>query len=155
MHPNLAGDSPPRHRASADDRAFGAAFEACEIAPSDFGHRDHLRLAYVYLTELDTESAHRRMRDALHTFIEHNGVDPAKYHETLTRAWMLAVRHFMEKTPTCESAEDFLAHHPRILDSKIMLSHYSEEALFSDQARAEFVEPDRAPIPRHERPHQS
>lgn len=150
MSSPLPVDPPPKHRASSEDRAFGEAFEACEIAPSDFGHCDHLRLAYLYLTELDTETAHRRMRDALHTFIAHHGVDPAKYHETLTRAWMLAVRHFMEKTPTCESAGAFLDHNPRILDSKIMMSHYSQEALFSDQARTEFVEPDRAPIPRHQ-----
>jgi len=36
-----------------------------------------------------------------------------------------------------------------LLDSKIMLTHYSAELLFSDQARAEFVEPNLDPIPRH------
>jgi hypothetical protein len=30
-----------------------------------------------------------------------------------------------------------------------MLTHYSADLLFSDQARANFVEPNRDPIPRH------
>ncbi len=36
-----------------------------------------------------------------------------------------------------------------MLDAKIMMTHYSAEVLFSDEARAEFVEPDLEPIPRH------
>ena len=40
-----------------------------------------------------------------------------------------------------------LAQHPELLDANIMLTHYSEERLFSDRARAGFVVPDRQPIP--------
>jgi len=36
-----------------------------------------------------------------------------------------------------------------LLDSKIMLTHYSADLLFSDEARARFVEPNLDPIPRH------
>jgi hypothetical protein len=36
-----------------------------------------------------------------------------------------------------------------LLDSRIMLTHYSTELLFSDKARAKFVEPDLDPIPRY------
>ena len=104
--------------------------------------------AYVYLAEFDTEAAYLRMRDALAAFLAHHGVDPAKYHDTLTRAWILAVRHFMEKADA-ESAESFIDQHPEMLDSKIMLTHYSAEVLFSDEARAAFVQPDLEPIPRH------
>jgi hypothetical protein len=38
---------------------------------------------------------------------------------------------------------------PALLDSKIMLTHYSATVLFSAEARGEFVEPDISPIPRY------
>ncbi len=38
---------------------------------------------------------------------------------------------------------------PIMLDAKIMMTHYSAKLLFSNEARAEFIEPDIAPIPRY------
>jgi hypothetical protein len=49
----------------------------------------------------------------------------SKYHETITRAWILAVRRFMELTPAADSADTFIDANPRLLDSKIMFTHYS------------------------------
>jgi hypothetical protein len=54
----------------------------------------------------------------------------------------------MDSTPACAGFAEFIARNPVLLDSKVMLSHYSAEVLFSDEARAGFVEPDLAPIPR-------
>ncbi len=53
------------HQASDEDRQFRLAFEACTIAPSEFNHQAHVRLAYIYLTEGDADSAIQKMRDAL------------------------------------------------------------------------------------------
>ena len=89
------------------------------------------------------------MREALLAFLEHNGVDPSKYHDTMTRAWTLAVRHFMEATSSQDSADWFIEHNPEMLDSKIMMTHYSAEVLFSDEARTQFVDPDLDLIPQH------
>lgn len=86
-----------QHSSSSDDVAFRAAFEASAFPPQDFGHRAHVRLAYVYLTEGDVETAVERLRAALFGFLDHHGVDRSKYHETMTRAWIMAVRHFMER----------------------------------------------------------
>ena len=136
------------HSSSAADRAFLESFETCAIAPSAFHHREHVRLAYVYLCDGDVVDAHRRLRASLLAFLAHNGVDPAKYHETITRAWILAVDHFMERAEPAASFDDFIAANPRLLDTSIMLTHYSKERLFSDEARAAFVEPDLDPIPK-------
>jgi hypothetical protein len=138
------------HSASADDRRFRDDFEAFRVAPAAFDHRAHIRLAYVYLTEGGTDEAATRMRDALLAFLHHHGIDVSKYHETMTRAWILAVRHFMELTPDSIGADAFIDANPRMLDSRIMMSHYSVELLFSPEARARFVEPDLDRIPRHE-----
>lgn len=137
------------HLLSTEDREFRTQFESCEFPPAEFNHRAHLRLAYVYLTEHDTETAYQSMRDGLQSFLEYNGIDLSKYHETITRAWILAVRHFMEATASSDSADSFIEQNPKMLDAKIMLTHYSAEVLFSDEARARFVEPDLDPIPRY------
>ena len=135
------------HALSESDRRFRDAFEACTVTPGEFSHAAHVRLAYVYLAERDVEHAVQRMRESLLKFIAHHNIPSSKFHETLTRAWVLAVRHFMDRAPSA-SAEDFIASHPQLLDSKIMLTHYSAEVLFSADARASFVEPDLEPIPK-------
>jgi hypothetical protein len=48
---------------------------------------------------------------------------------------------------TSKSSADFIAKNQEVLDSKIMLTHYSASVLFSSDARASFVEPDLDPIP--------
>lgn len=139
------------HAISAQDHAFRSDFEAGRVTPSQFDHRAHVRLAYVYLTEGDVDAAANAMRNALLAFLERHRVDAAKYHETLTWSWILAVRHFMERTPAAPSADAFIAANPVLLDSRIMLTHYSASLLFSPEARAQFVEPDLEAIPRHAR----
>jgi hypothetical protein len=136
------------HALSADDQAFRAAFEAGSVAPAEFGHRAHVRLAYLYLSDSDVEAAVERMRAAIRGFLRHHEIDDAKYHETMTRAWVLAVRHFMEKSGASASADAFIEANPILLDRRIMLTHYSAGLLFSDDARARFVEPDLEGIPR-------
>jgi hypothetical protein len=138
-----------KHELSAADREFRMAFEAGAYAPADFSHRAHVRLAYVYLADWNVDVALERMRAALVGFLSHHNIPASKYHETLTRAWVLAVDHFMHRTAACSSSDEFIDRNPVLLDSKIMLTHYSAGLLFSEAARAEFVEPDLDPIPRH------
>ena len=145
------GDVTMNHRTSIEDQDFRRDFESCKYLPAEFNHRAHIRLAYVYLSDHETDSAHQLMRSALLSFLEYHGVDVLKYHETVTRAWIMAVRHFMENTPGCESSDIFIDKNPGMLDSKIMLTHYSAEVLFSDDARSKFVEPNLNPIPRYGR----
>lgn len=142
----MATHTTSTHATSEDDRAFRAAFEACAVTPGAFSHECHLRLAYVYLVEHGPEAAHRRMRQALLAFLAHHEIPAAKYHETLTRAWVRAVSHFMSRS-TSSSFAEFAASSQPLLDSKLMLTHYSAETLFSPQARASYVEPDLEAIP--------
>ena len=50
----------------------------------------------------------------------------------------------------CASAAVFMEANPRLLDPKIMLTHYSAEVLFSPTARQSFVRPDIQSIPEHD-----
>ena len=135
-------------QASTDDRFFVREFENCELRPP-FSHRDHLRLAYVHLTLAAVDDAYAAIKPSLLRYLAHHRVDPAKYHETLTRAWLLAVRHFMAISSEASSAEAFLQQHPRLLNSEIMLKHYTSGRLFSEAARLDFLSPDRLPIPEY------
>lgn len=136
--------------ATAEDREFIRKLEAFEIEPDDFDHRSHIRMAYTYLCDDDTEATCLRVRQALCGLLSHNGIEPSvKYHETMTKAWALTVRHFMDGTPSTTSADEFINANPELLDSGILKAHYSKELLFSDVARDRFVEPDLAPIPRY------
>lgn len=137
------------HTISAEDILFRQSFEGFKVAPSDFDHAAHVRLAYIYLCRFPVEVAAERMKGALLAFLDHLGVGSAKYHETITRAWIAAVRHFMESSPRSASSMEFIGLNPRLLDSKIMLTHYSAEVLFSQAARTSFVLPDKTPIPEH------
>ena len=79
------------HRASDEDDRFRKAFESQQIEPAAFDHGAHVRLAYVYLCEDSVDGAVLRMKAALLAFLAHLGADPSKYHETITRAWVMAV----------------------------------------------------------------
>ncbi|MEL6464828.1 MAG: hypothetical protein AAFQ58_07650 [Pseudomonadota bacterium] len=132
---------------SQDDLDFRNAFEAGHIAPADFTHRAHLRLAYVYLCESTVDAAMPSLRTALRTFLKRNGVPSDEYHETLTRAWLMAIAYFMDKAKTATSFDSFLVQDDRLLDSQIMLTHYRKDRLFSDAAHTAFVAPDLQEIP--------
>jgi hypothetical protein len=94
-----------KRKISSEDAAFRQAFEMGGVPPAQFDHRAHVRLAYVYLVEHAPEDASARMASGLRGFLQHHGLPGTKYHETLTRAWVLAVRHFMELSPGTDSAD--------------------------------------------------
>ena len=139
------------HRISPmNDADLLQAFEACRLTAADFRHREHLRVAYLYLARDPFEQAHARFEAGVVRLLVHLGAPASHYHATLTRAWLLAVRHFLRREGAKETSEEFLAvpgGASRLLDQKIMLTHYSAERLFSPAARAGFVEPDLDPIP--------
>ena len=137
----------PRHWPSPADLSFLHQFEAGQVEPAAFGHRAHIRLAYVLLTRHDVDAAHARLRGLLRATLRAHGVDEARYHETMTRAWVLAVAHFMSRSDSTDSFEAFVAGASALLDKAILETHYTQSRLFSDEARSRFVEPDLDPLP--------
>ena len=130
------------------DLEFARQFSSGNISPAEFDHPAHLRLAYIHLATHGPDEAVTTFREALLGFLRRHQVDPGKFHETLTQAWLQAVWYFMQRFGDTTSADDFLQKSTVLHDSKVMLTHYSRELLFSDEARRQFVEPDLDPIPR-------
>ena len=137
------------HTASPEDLAFALGPWVSGRAGEGWEQPARVRSAYVYLHGSPVDSDADRRTDALVGYIDQLGVGHGKYHETITRAWIMAVSHFMNECSRCQSAADFMSRNPSLLNSRIMLTHYSAHVLFSAKARQEFVHPDISPIPKH------
>ncbi|WP_078118622.1 hypothetical protein [Thiosocius teredinicola] len=137
------------HKMSQADRQYVDDFLHSRIDAGLFRHREHVKIAYCLLTTMDANAVWLTIRQSLLALLTAVGADKTKYHETLTRAWVLAIDHFMRSTERCNSADEFIERNPLLLDQGIMLSHYSKQLLESETARTEFVDPDLEPIPRY------
>ena len=127
------------------DEQFARAFERGEITPAAFDHRAHVRVAWVYVREGPTfEAATTRMREAIRRFAAAANA-AQKYHETITVLWMRLLADAAAHVPPCELA-DLLQQRPELADKDLPLKYYSRERLFSDAARAGWVEPDQLPV---------
>lgn len=128
------------------DDVFLATFERAGFAAADFGHRAHLRMAYLYVTRLGAAAAEVRAAEGIRHLAAAHG-HTALYHETLTLAWVRVVALAVARSGASSFA-GLLAAHPQLLDNHLLDAHWSREVLFSSRARAEWVPPDLAPIPR-------
>lgn len=141
--------SSPVVSADPADRSFYEAFVSGALHPRDFRHREHLRLAYLCLSVEPHETALITFKRLLREFLKRHQIDPSKYHETLTCAWLQAVNLHMSRTPDTASFADFIAQHSALLDANLMFTHYTRERLISTTAREQFVTPDLQPIPHY------
>lgn len=131
------------------DVEFRERMEACLIPGDAFRHRDHIRLAWIYLRETDRATATGRIRATIQRYAAHHGA-ARKYHETLTVAWLRLVDAAMRGL-RCPDGEDhfdaFISRHPWLLDKNALQRFYSAELLSSERARHEWVEPDLERLP--------
>jgi hypothetical protein len=111
-----------------------------------FGHREHVSLAWRYTALADRQTAERWMCQAIHHLASAHGM-PEKYHETLTIAWTRIVGAHLRPEGRA-SFDEFITCHPALLNKGLPERHFSRELLWSDGARARWVEPDLQPLPR-------
>ncbi len=110
-----------------------------------FGHHEHLELAWTYLRLYPLDEAASVMAAAVRHIARRHGAE-GKYHETITRAWLLFVAVHMERWGA-ESFEAFLEVNPDLLDRALIEHFYSPALVFGDRARATWVDPDLRPLP--------
>ena len=117
------------------------AFEAAAVDPATFGHREHLYVAWWYLSRLPLEEALARYVRHLRRLTEVLGV-PDKYHATITWTWMLVVHGAMQE-PRLQGCdfETLLREVPALLQRGTLLTFYDRSELDSDEARRRFVLP--------------
>jgi hypothetical protein len=128
------------------DEEFLRAFEDLSFPADLFHHREHIRVAWLYLKTFDATCAAEKMSAGIRRFANHHGATQ-KYHHTLTLAWMRLVAAALVETPEGYAFEQFINAHPELKDTKLLDKYYSKELLQSAPAREGWVEPDLQPLP--------
>jgi hypothetical protein len=120
------------------------SFEDATISRDKWKHAEHLTVALHYLTLHNSEIATAKMREGIFRLLKAFEIDLSKempYHETLTIFWMRTVEEFnatKNGASILNKANELVAKY----DKDYPLRFYSREYLFSDEARARFVEGD-------------
>ncbi|NND95782.1 MAG: hypothetical protein HKN47_00465 [Pirellulaceae bacterium] len=133
-----------------DDKTFIAEFEACRWPLEKWHHRDHIKLAYLYLTQYSLEDTLDRIRSGIQA---HNATHQVPdsltsgYHETMTYAWLRLVQFVMQEYGNSANADQFYDDHPELSQKKIIRLFYSPERFMSPDAKVKRCEPDLTSFP--------
>lgn len=145
-------DAAPLERSM--DEHFLAEFQARRWPLERWHHRDHVKLAYLYLMRYGLDGASLRFpRDIrAHNAVHHipERIDSG-YHETMTQAWLRLVYLALCEYGPAATADEFTDQHPELLEKKMLRLFYSRERFMCEQAKREFIEPDLAPLPKPRR----
>jgi hypothetical protein len=133
-----------KYKTEAEVLRLVESFETATIARDEWRHAEHLVVALYYLSNHDFETSLGLMRSGIFKLLKAFEVDLSvemPYHETMTVFWMRTVDDFKRLKNGASMSEICRAMIERF-DKDYPLRFYSRELLFSDEARARFVEPD-------------
>lgn len=124
------------------------AFEKGTVTGTQWNHRAHVRVAYLYARTMPLDVAIARMRVGLqHLNTIHGAPNTLRrgYHETVTVAFMTLIHELTSRQPVDTSAS-FCEAHPTVLDKQFLERYYSPDRLWTFEAKTQFVPPDREPL---------
>jgi N-formylglutamate deformylase len=127
-----------------DDEMLIRLFEAGEVPPGGFHHREHVRVAWWYLRRHSLPEALERFSAALRHFATVQG-KPTLFHATITTAFVLLIHERLAATGREGGWDEFAAQHSDLLTWRpsVLDRYYAAETLGSERARQTFVMPDR------------
>jgi hypothetical protein len=138
--------SAARRSITVTDDEFVRAFLEGWPAGVRFGHREHLRLAWLVVERHGPEMAAEVVGNGLRRMAAAHG-QSVRYNETMTRFWIRLVAHVREAKGPLVGFDGALERVPLLLDKGLPFKHWSRELLFSPEARERWVEPDLLPMP--------
>jgi hypothetical protein len=126
-----------------DDGEFLRAFEDATLPADRFHHRDHVWVAWRYLSDRPLLEALTRFTESLKRFAAAHGAT-GLYHETITWAYFFLIHERMATGSEGEGWEGFAARNPDLFTWKpsVLDSYYRPDTLTSDRARRFFLMPD-------------
>lgn len=148
-HPNIQRETSVA--TLSDDDRFIADFESGRWPLDQWRHREHIKVAYLYLCKYPFETAMSWMRERIKAYnAAHHVPDlPTRgYHETMTQVWMQLIYVTICEYGRAETADLFYDQNPQLAEKRVLRLFYSRDLLMSPRAKTEFVEPDLAPLPR-------
>jgi hypothetical protein len=132
----------------AEITALVAEFESGELPAARWTHREHLTVAFWYVSRLGETQAIERMRAGI---LHLNGchgtpnTDTRGYHETITRFWLEIVRKFVEQPgsprPPLETANQLIQKYAE--RRRLWREYYSFDLMKSVESRRNWIPPDR------------
>ena len=133
-----------------DDATLLAQFEDTTLPMELWDHRQHVKVAYLYLLRHPFEEAVNCMRRSLQAYNDAQNVPDEitrGYHETLTQAWMRLVHVTLQLYGRSDTADIFVDANSQLLSKRALLLFYSRKRILSAEAKREFLPPDLAPLP--------
>ncbi|HVZ40444.1 MAG TPA: hypothetical protein VHI13_14290 [Candidatus Kapabacteria bacterium] len=129
-----------------DDDELIERFEKATLTGSTFHHREHVRVAWIYLHRYSPVEALARMSDGLRALARRHGAEH-RYHETITWAYFFLIRERLDRCAEECTWDRFAEENADLLDwnSGLLSLYYHRATLGSDRARRIFVMPDRVP----------
>ena len=121
-------------------------FEDGSLSPAEFDHHAHMTVALWYLMRLPYAQAVDQMRVQIRQFAARHQKHQL-YNETITLFWMKLMQHLLGRAAPPTSTADTVH---QILSTwgsmAFVFKHYSKELVFSESAKAAWVEPDLLPL---------
>ncbi len=121
------------------------AFEARTLPYVHWTHRAHLAVAVAYVRTMSHEEACEKIRGCIHAYNQCCG-DPAGYNETITRLFLMILRHDQNRGAAAASMHEELARAAKTYGVSWLYEYYSKDRIWSVEAKAGWIEPDRKPI---------
>jgi hypothetical protein len=95
-------------------RGFGDG----SLPPAGFRHREHVLVAWVYLSSLPFDAASALFIERLRRYVDRHGAS-SKYDEGLTRAYLTMLDARIRGGPPAPTFDAFLGAHPDLLAVKL------------------------------------
>jgi hypothetical protein len=124
------------------DDALLRAFESCDLPTAEFSHREHLRVAWLYVRAMPFADAASRFCAGLKRFAAAKGAS-AKYNETITWAYLALLNERANVDDAAPTFDAFIAANADLLDHKggALATLYDRTVLESELARRVFLLP--------------
>ncbi len=136
-----------------DDRELACRVEDGSLPREQWTHRAHVRVAFYYLCTYSFSEAMDRLRATIRVYnAAHDVVDgpTSGYNETTTVAFLHLIhstmRAYGQVIPT-QDGNAFCDAHPQLMHKEALRLFYSPQRRMHPDAKANFVEPDLAPLP--------
>lgn len=122
-------------------------FMNCTLPADEWDHGGHLVMG-LYMHAKHGDTAYAEIKNHLLQYVKSLGKDG--YHETMTRFWLWAIRHFRKEIEGglewTQSNLDDLIFDENLTRRNLWQDFYSEELMMSNEAKQEFLQPDKKPF---------
>jgi hypothetical protein len=137
-----------------NDQQLLEQFQDLSLPFSQWTHRAHVKVAYLYLRAHPFDEALRLMRIRIQAYNAANQVPESEtrgYNETTTHAFLHLIAATMAaygQTMPTPTADAFCDTHPQLMTRNVLRFFYSPQRRMHPLAKTQFIEPDLAPLPK-------